>query len=87
MKSDDSLIRFPVEFPIKVMGPNSAAFTQAVTAIVGRHLKAGEFSQTVRPSSGGKYLSITVTFTAQSKEQLDALYEELNRNELVKMTL
>jgi putative lipoic acid-binding regulatory protein len=38
-------------------------------------------------SSSGKYLSITATFTATSREQLDALYRELNGHELVVMTL
>jgi hypothetical protein len=38
-------------------------------------------------SSTGKYLSITATFTATSREQLDALYLELNSHELVVMTL
>ncbi len=82
-----SCIQFPCLFPIKIMGTNSEAFIAAVAAIFHHHLEPGEFTQSARPSSGGKYLSLTVTFTAKSQEQLNAIYEELNRHELVLMTL
>ncbi len=82
-----SFITFPCLFPIKVMGLNSEAFTSAVMSIFCHHLEPGQFTQSARPSSSGKYLSITVTFMAQSQEQLNAIYEELNRHELVVMTL
>jgi len=81
------LINFPCEFPIKVMGLNSEAFTSAVLTIFRDHLATDQISYTSRPSSAGKYLAITVTITAQSQEQLNAIYEELNRHELVVMTL
>jgi putative lipoic acid-binding regulatory protein len=82
-----SLITFPCSFPIKVMGLNSEAFISAVMAILHHHLEPGRFTQSAKPSSSGTYLSLTVTFTAQSQEQLNAIYEELNRHELVVMTL
>jgi hypothetical protein len=78
---------FPCTFPIKVMGHNTKAFSSAVEEIFSRHLNPGQYTSSSRPSSGNKYLSITVTFTAQSKAQLNAIYEELNRSELVVMTL
>lgn len=79
--------RFPCEFPIKIMGLNSPAFPAAVDEIIARHLKTGTFTVTRRTSSSAKYLSLTVTFTAESREQLDALYTELNASDLVVMTL
>ncbi len=82
-----SLITFPCLFPIKVMGLNSEEFTSEVMAIFRHYLEPGQFTQSAKPSSSGKYLSITVTFMAQSQEQLNAIYEELNRHELVVMTL
>ncbi len=82
-----TLIKFPCLFPIKVMGLNSEAFTSAVLTVFQNHLAPGQFTQDTKPSSSGKYLSITVTFTAQSQEQLNTIYEELNRQELVIMTL
>ena len=36
-----------------------------------------------RLSNGGRYLSVTVTFTAQSREHLDAIYAELKGHERV----
>jgi hypothetical protein len=86
MKNKHSAIRFPCEFPIKVMGKNTAAFPGTIKAIIEKRV-SGDISYSNQPSSGGKYISITATFTAQSKEQLDALYQELNDHELVLMTL
>jgi len=87
MKKTDSTIRFPCSFPLKVMGLNTETFATAVTAIFEKHLDPGQISYSRRLSSGGKYLSITATFTARSKDQLDALYQELNDHDLVLMTL
>lgn len=80
-------LQFPCLFPIKVVGLNTEAFAQAVRGIVGRHLPGERVEFSDRPSGGGKYLSVTATFTAASREQLDALYRELNGHELVVMTL
>ncbi len=87
MKKTDSFLRFPCPFPLKVMGLNTEAFETAVTSIFERHAGPGRTSYSRRLSSGNKYLSITATFTARSKDQLDALYRELNDHDLVLMTL
>jgi uncharacterized protein len=87
MKKTDSSIHFPCSFPLKVMGLSTEAFASAVTTIFEKHVGPGRISYSRRLSSGGKYLSITATFTARSKDQLDALYRELNDHELVVMTL
>ncbi len=87
MKLAPTAFIFPCSFPLKVMGLNTEAFTTAVKAILEKHLHAAPVSFTTQPSKNGKYLSITATFTATSKEQLDALYRELNAHELVVMTL
>ena len=80
-------LQFPCTFPIKVMGLNSETFPAAVLAIFQRHVAPDQISCDRRLSSGDKYLSLTVTFTAQNREQLDALYRELHAHELVLMTL
>ena len=81
---DPELLQFPCEFPIKVMGRDDEAFETAVMNIFDRHLEdVKAASIRTRPSSSGKFLSITVTFTAESKAQLDALYTELSGHELV----
>jgi len=78
---------FPCVFPVKVMGLNSEAFAPAILSIFHKHLKPEEISCSERLSSSKKYLSLTVTFTATSKAQLDAIYQDLKNHELVLMTL
>ena len=84
----ESLLVFPTEFPIKIMGRRETDFAQGVAEIVMRH--APDFDPTtmeMRPSSKGKYLGLTVTIQARSHEQLDALYLELNAHPAVVMIL
>ena len=80
-------LQFPCSFPVKVMGPNTEAFSSTVLAIIEKHISPSHIAYSSRLSSGNKYLSLTATITAQSKEQLDALYAELNAHELVLVTL
>jgi putative lipoic acid-binding regulatory protein len=87
MRTSLTTFTFPCTFPLKVMGQNNEAFQTSVMAIFQKHLHPAPVVYTSRPSAGGKYLSLTATFTAQSREQLDALYRELNAHELVVMTL
>ena len=83
-----SLIDYPSAFPIKVMGMNEAGFEAAVVA-VARQFDPAFDPATIerRPSSGGKYLGLTVTVTATSREQLDELYRTLSTHPLVKVVL
>lgn len=81
-------IEFPCRFPLKTIGKNSAGFEEAIVEIVRRHapdLQDREISR--RLSQDGKYVSITTTFTAASREQLDGLYYELSSHAQVLMVL
>ncbi len=85
---NESLIDFPCDFPLKVMGKDSDHFHKTAYELVQRHvgdLDPNEISK--RRSSGGKFVALTFRFQAQSREQLDALYQELNSNEHVLMVL
>jgi putative lipoic acid-binding regulatory protein len=85
---EPSLIEYPSEFPIKIMGYTQAGFAQSVLAIVHRH--APDFdaaTMEMKSSKAGKYLSITCTITATSREQLDTLYRELCDHPMVVMVL
>jgi len=87
-KTKDTLFEFPCEFPLKVMGRNIAEFEGIVVEIVNRHVEnLGEGAIKKRDSGKGKFISITVTFEAQSKQQLDELYRELHAHEHVLMLL
>ena len=88
--SDDrrSLIEYPSAFPIKVMGENADGFVNAVTEIAHRFDPGFDAASVeLRPSSGGKYLGVTITVTATSREQLDELYRALTSHPLVKVVL
>ena len=86
--AEESLLKFPCDFPLKVMGRRSDDFRSIVLGIVQKH--AGDIDpQRIeeRPSRDGNYLSLTCTFAAQSREQLDALYKELTSCERVLVVL
>ncbi len=84
----DSIIEYPLEFPVKVMGLNRPEFTPAMTAVFLRHAPDFDASTIVaRPSREAKYLSLTMTINAVSREQLDALYRELSDHPMVSMAL
>ena len=88
MADDTSLIEYPSAFPIKVMGAAVEGFEAAIVA-VARQFDATFDPATVerRPSKGGNYLGLTITVTATSREQLDALYRTLSTHPMVKVVL
>ena len=85
---EQSILAFPCDFPIKIMGRTQAGFAQAAIEIVQRH--APDFDPAtlgMRPSREGRYLSLTCTVRAVSREQLDNLYRELCDHSMVTMVL
>lgn len=84
----DSLLQFPTDFPLKVMGARDDGFAQTVVDIVLRH--APDFrpeTLEMRPSRAGNYLSVTCVVRAVSRAQLDALYRDLSAHPAVKVVL
>ena len=84
----ESLLAYPCDFPIKVLGLTQPGFAQAILDVVLRH--APDFdaaTMEMRNSRQGKYLSLTVTVRATSRAQLDDLYRELCDHPMVKMVL
>ena len=86
--SDESLIKYPCRFPIKVMGAKVEGFVQAIVR-VAQQFDPGfdEASVELRDSRGGNYMGITITVTATSREQLDELYRTLSTHPIVKVVL
>ncbi len=79
-----SVFTFPCAFPIKAIGRSSDDFQETVVSIIRRHAPdLDERAVTSRFSGQGNYLSISATFTAHSREQIDALYVELTGHEQV----
>lgn len=84
----DSPLQFPCTFPIKAMGLAAYDLEIIVFDIVREH--APETTQDAmhkRESANGKYVSITVTVNAQSRDQLDAIYQALTDHEHILMAL
>jgi putative lipoic acid-binding regulatory protein len=84
----DTLLEFPAEFPLKVMGATQEGFVEEVVRVVTLHAPDFDASRMeMRTSSGGNYTSLTCTITANSKEQLDNLYRALTSHPMVKVVL
>lgn len=84
----DSLIEYPCDFPIKIMGAMHDDFAQTIVALVLEYdatFDAGKIE--MRPSSKGSYLGLTVTVRAISREQLDNLYRALTAHPMVKIVM
>lgn len=88
MKADESLIKYPCAFPIKVMGPQVDGFAPTMIAIAQRFDPAFD-ARTVerRESRAGNYLALTLTVTATSRQQLDDLYRAFSSHPMVKVVL
>jgi len=86
--TDETFIEYPCQFPIKAMGLRTPEFVQIVFEIVQGHVpEIQESALHKRESSNGKYLSVTITIEARSREQLDAIYMDLSAHQLVLMAL
>jgi putative lipoic acid-binding regulatory protein len=86
--NDDSVFDFPCRFPVKAMGRDAEGFPAHVMALVAAEV--GDITHEdmqIRPSRGGRFLSVTVTFMAESREQLDAVYRNLTSSERILFVL
>jgi len=84
----DSLIEYPSDFPIKVMGPTHVDFAATIVEVVLEHdpsFHAGRLEE--RPSAKGNYTGLTVIVRATSREQLDNLYRALSGHPMVKIVM
>lgn len=78
--------QFPMDFPFKVMGLHREGFVEEIVAVFQQHAP-DDYSPSHTPSANGKYLSVTVMLRAESKEQIETLYEALRVVEGVKLVL
>jgi putative lipoic acid-binding regulatory protein len=86
--TSESLLTFPCTFPIKVMGLTQDNFAQTIVLVVQKHVPDYDAATLeMRASRAGKYLSLTCTVNATSREQLDNLYRELSAHPMVSMVL
>jgi putative lipoic acid-binding regulatory protein len=86
--SEETLLEFPCQFPIKVMGKTSSALDLVVVEIIRRHAPdLHEGAVTTRASKDGNYIAVTILVEASSKQQLDAIYQDLTDHPYVLMAL
>jgi putative lipoic acid-binding regulatory protein len=86
--AEESAIEFPCEFPIKMMGRDTPEFRVTARSLVEKH--SGEVADEAvkeAQSRKGNFVSITVTITATSQQQLDAIYQDVTNHEDVLMAL
>jgi len=86
MAERDEVFNFPCRFPVKAIGLQYPEFTDHVIEIVQTHVgRIVPEDIKTQPSSSGRFISVTVTFTAQSREQLDTLYRALTTSEKIEV--
>ncbi|APR37358.1 DUF493 family protein [Paraburkholderia sp. SOS3] len=84
----ESLIDFPCDFPIKVMGKSHPEFATTIAAVIVQFDSSFDAARIeTRPSSGGNYMGLTVTVRAQNREHLDDIYRALTGHPMVKVVL
>ena len=87
-KNNDDIFKFPCDYPIKIFGLNQPDLKQTICAIVESHIGQLHDNQiTIKKSSKGKYVSITIRIIATSRKQLDAINRELQASPLVSYLL
>lgn len=87
-EQEKPLIEFPNRFPLKIMGERHEDFASIMLAVVQVHAPdTSEVDVVVRESSSGRFLSLTITVTATSREQLDNIYLSLTSHPMVKVAL
>ena len=85
---DESIMEFPCSFPIKLMGRETAVFRQTARELVERH--TGPLDDAAIESAlsrNGRFVSVTITIVAESREQLDNIYRDATAHDDVIMAL
>lgn len=86
--SEDSPLKFPCRFPIKAVGAADDDFVDHVRTLVERHVPVlPADSLDTRFSAGGRFIAVTVTIEASSRDQLDAIYRDLTASKRIKFAL
>ena len=87
-EASEALFDFPCRFPVKAMGTNTPDFAQHVETLISQHIIVDdEIDIQLSASKAQRYLSVTVTITAISRAQLDAIYQALTDDQRVLMAL
>lgn len=83
----DTLIEFPADIAVKAMGLNTADFETLIASLVLPYIDPDPVKLTTLPSKKGKYVSVSIRFTAKNIEQLESIYTILKAEPRVLQTL
>ncbi|MEJ1966013.1 MAG: DUF493 domain-containing protein [Gammaproteobacteria bacterium] len=84
----EELLKFPTDYPIKVVGRPTPEFRARIHALMLKHVPNVETDRiTERLSENGNFLSISYMIVAESREQVVALAKDLTSAEGVLMVL
>ena len=85
---NEDVFKFPCDYPIKVFGLNHPDLIGAVSTIIEKYVGKLHSNQiTLKNSSKGKYVSVTIRIIATSRKQLDSINEDLQNCPLVSYLL
>ncbi|MGJ8581498.1 MAG: DUF493 family protein YbeD [Psychromonas sp.] len=82
----DELLDFPCNFSFKVMGLADPQLIPDVLSVI-QQIAPGDYAPTVKPSSKGTYHSLAIPVIVNSKEQIEDIYNGLNKLDLVRYIL
>ena len=86
--TEETLLEFPCDFPIKMMGRDEAGFRELARDLVEKHAgPVDDAAVQTSVSAKGNFVSVTVTIKASSREQLDDIYREASAHDAVLMAL
>ena len=85
---NEDVFKFPCDYPIKVFGINQPDLVNTISTIVESHVGKLHSNQiSLKNSSMGKYVSVTIRIIATSRKQLDSINEDLQDCPLVSYLL
>jgi uncharacterized protein len=85
---NEDVFKFPCDYPIKVFGINQPDIVNTISTIVESHVGKLHSNQiSLKNSSKGKYVSVTIRIIATSRKQLDSINEDLQDCPLVSYLL
>ena len=86
--TEESVIEFPCDFPIKMMGRDTPEFRATARLLVENHVgTVTEEAIQVNLSAKGNFVSVTITVIATSQQQLDDIYRDVSAHDDVLMAL
>lgn len=80
--------QFPGTFDLTAMGPATGGLETDIPRLLGAAgIEVLHETVSTRESSGGKFVSVRLSFRAESREQYDAAHDALRTHPEVKWTL